>query len=324
MSAPNLSNVAGTAELYRALATEIQRRETVWVRLNGLAVDRADLHGALHLWLRKLEPQGGTMKDSAARRIVLDWSPVETASAEGLAFFLVLIRRLRELRREIIVCAPTCSDVREAVASLEQEEDISGVQWVFDRPVRSRRIRTLGPPAVFGPGLGRANVSAFLSRFRDQLKELCTTKTPGELAEAVAMELVQNIGAHAGPTWACTMTLLEERRRPPRIQIGMADNGAGIALHVLQQPRHQSLAPFTDRAVVEAVLREALSGRDEPQGGGGFSRLARELTHKHGGDVWVRSGTALIHLPPGGSAHPRGASLSAGYGTQVRVTLPLA
>src|SRR5258708_27167757 len=40
MSAPHLSSVVGTAELYRALAAEVERREAVWVRLNGLAVDR--------------------------------------------------------------------------------------------------------------------------------------------------------------------------------------------------------------------------------------------------------------------------------------------
>jgi hypothetical protein len=74
--------------------------------------------------------------------------------------------------------------------------------------------------------------------------------------------------------------------------------------------------------VVEAVLEHALSGR-AGAAGGGFSRLARVITRDGGGEVRVRSGAGLVVLGPGADCPPRGARLSAGHGTQIRVTLPI-
>jgi hypothetical protein len=91
------------------------------------------------------------------------------------------------------------------------------------------------------------------------------------------------------------------------------------------QERHQTLGPFTDMTVIDAVFREGLSGRSPAsRGGGGLSKLARTVVEDWQGEVWVRSGFGLVRLAGFEKGKSRGRRLGAGYGTQVRISLPSA
>jgi len=289
------------------------------VRLDGIGINRPDWHGALQRHLEKVLSVTDPPRERP-REVIFDWSPVETTTAEGLAYFLVLTHRLHRQGHVITVCEPSCADLREAVQSLGLSNSIPAIRWVSDPPIDGRRLRAIGRPGLFGGSRKSGNAGAFLDELERELATMKMSQPPLEILVAFSMEVIQNIRSHAGASVGSAFAVLEQHRRPPRIQLGFADDGAGIASHVLQQMRHENLAAFTDMTVVTAVLSRALSGRDSDSGGG-FSRLCHILTEDHNGSVWVRSGAALLQLQPGTS--PRGARLAAGSGTQIRVTLPL-
>jgi hypothetical protein len=301
---------------------ELVEGQAYWVHLPGLSLERPDTHSVFQRLLRRIGLGiGGAPFSGPSSRVVLDWSHVETMSAEGFALFSVTVATLLEAGCEVIVCGPACSDLRQALADLAVGSWSRTVSWVECDVVSMRRVRALVPAAIFGGQLGQGNIGDFLDGLSRELNRLRTPTVQAELLEAVAVELTQNSRAHATGARVTVVALMEIRRRPRRIQIGLADAGPGIANHLLQRLEHEPLAPFTDFTVVETVLVHALTGRAGGHGGG-FSRLAEKITKHHGGSVWVRSGEGLVRIGESRDGRSTGVRLGAGFGTQVRVTVP--
>jgi hypothetical protein len=129
---------------------------------------------------------------------------------------------------------------------------------------------------------------------------------------------LQNVLAHSGAQHACAVALVHPLKRPPEVEVGIADGGRGIASGVLSQERHGWLFSFTDGAVTAAALTRGLSGRAEDDGGGALAGLIRGLIRECGATVVVRSGAALLRLnPPDGRCAP--CNLSCGWGTQTLI-----
>jgi hypothetical protein len=243
-------------------------------------------------------------------------------TAEGFALYSVLVRRLLDAALEVTVCGPACSDLRTALTDLGLCAWPRRITWIECDLVRAHRVRALVPGAIFGGLLGRGNIVGFLDGLGQELGHLGMRKEQAEVLEAVAVELTQNSLAHARGVWATVVALIEYRRRPPRIQIGLADAGPGVPNHLLQQFEHQRLTPFTDFTVLETVVTQALTGRSDARGGG-FSRLAKRIVKDFGGVVLVRSGAGLVQIGGRIDGRPTGVRLGNGYGTQVRVTVPV-
>src|SRR5438105_3992784 len=86
----DLSSLAG-------LRSSFQRHRKLgaatWIRLDGLTVDDAASHSALCHTLTRLG-LGGDHARKSPKIVVFDWSGVGGCSAEGLAFFVVLVGHL--------------------------------------------------------------------------------------------------------------------------------------------------------------------------------------------------------------------------------------
>lgn len=314
---------AKSAEVLRTLLqSELKKRETVWLDLRGISVHRVAEHSA---FMRALADLGFDPEPPQAlpRRVVLDWSGVDTVSAEGIAFFSVLVRYLLEIEVKVLVCSASCADIAEVLWETGLRSALSEVNWVPQPSVPSNRIRAIGHAAVLRGAEGRARASKFVNGLGNSLREFEFEGNAVGLAEAVAMELLQNVLEHSGDVWATAVSLVQHRRRPPWIQIGVADLGAGVAEHVLAQVRHQDLGQFSDLAVIQAVFSAALSGRASGSGGGGLSMLVKDIVERHGGEAWVRSGSGLVGFSTGGKRWVRPTHLTAGFGTQIRISFPV-
>jgi signal transduction histidine kinase len=302
---------------------ELEQGRAFWAYLGGLSLEQPNNHSLLQGLFRRMGLGiGGMAFTGPPSRVVLDWSRVERMSAEGFAQFAVMVGTLLDGGCQVTILSPAWSDLQQALAELGLCSWPPTVSWVECDVVPTSRIQALVPAAIFGGPLGRGNIGEFLDGLSRELRRLNASKQPAELLEAAAIELTQNSHAYATGARVVVVALMEHRRRPRRIQIGLADAGPGISNHLLQRLEHERLAPFTDFTVVETVLAHALTGRVGGHGGG-FSRLAERITKQHEGSVWVRSGEGLVRFGEGGGGRMSGVRLGAGFGTQVRVTLPI-
>jgi len=309
-----------TSELRQILAADLRNRKAVWLRAPGLSAERVSDHAALLRTLYSAGVTGPSPADDRANTVVVDWSTVDTSPADGFAMFAVLGHHLQRSGREVIVCGPTLSDLTGFMIGSRMREAECWAHWIDVPQSRAIRIQPLGRAAIFGGSLGRGNLETFFSDLFDGLAGFGADNSVIELVEGVAVDLVQNALAHASDSVGCIAALIEHRRRPPRVQLGLADAGPGMPAHLLRLPMHDGLSPFTDYTVVEAILNHALSGRSGGSGGG-FTRLARRITRELGGEVCVRSGAGLVQLR--GMERDRGGRLTTGWGTQVLLRVPV-
>ena len=190
-----------------------------------------------------------------------------------------------------------------------------------ERTTPSHRIIALCRAAVLRGSDRRKHGAQFVLDLEASLQRLGVDANAAALINAVALELLQNVLEHSGDVCATAVALLQHRRRPPVIQIGVGDLGVGIAENVLNEARYHDLGSFTDLTVVEAVFAAALSGRAAGGGGGGLSRLVKDIVNRYSGEAWIRSGAGLIGFTKKGQKGT-GTHLNVGYGTQVRISVP--
>lgn len=139
---------------------------------------------------------------------------------------------------------------------------------------------------------------------------------------STTVELIHNIQSHSGARFGAAAALLLPRRRPQVLQVGVADDGIGIAGSILSQPLHDWMSWSPDASVAEVVLDRALSGR-ESQTGGGMARHIRRLVDEANCRIDIRTGASHLFLT---SDEPRAFTktyLNAGLGTQVRLQAKL-
>jgi hypothetical protein len=258
--------------------------------------------------------------------VVLDWSRAGQYSAEGLGYGVVSASRLRRAGLRVIACVPARSVVSAALADTSLMLTEMGVEVLPADIASTMSSRVLVRVTPFAPGTAPAQ-SQLIRRVELALGELRATDEVAHVAEAFLTEAIQNVNRHSEATIAAVCVLFHYRRRPPLLEVGVCDDGIGVANALLRQKVHASLGAFSDATVVAAVLNRTLSSRDSSasglEGGGGLSILMRSALEELSAHISVRSGSALVELTgtdPGGWKLHR---LNQGFGTQIRFRVPI-
>jgi hypothetical protein len=308
------------------LRASLLRRGNVheWLRMGGMSLEDEAAVSSFGLALSRVQLEAS--KQRAGLEIcVLDWSQVECPTAEALAFLPVLIGRFHSLGITTYVCAPSKSGVSARLVAPDEHPSTS-LSWV---------------DSSWGTGSDPGECKIFPFDFAtwqsahamvNHIEAVASVRRADvdhvNTLVALVIESVQNVRSHSAASAAAGSVVVLGRRRPPRLQVGIADNGIGIARALLSKGAKQSLAYFSDATVTDATLEAALSGRTEEgvaaEMGGGFSRLVREFVARTNGAVAIRSGSAFVTRGVPRMQTKRGkAHLTAGFGTQIRFELPL-
>lgn len=317
----DLSTVPG---LRRSLQQSLKSGHAAWIRLDGLPVEDSSTHSAFcHTLVRfGMGAETGRMTPQIA---VLDWSLVDTCSAEGLAFFAVLHRHLIAAGIHVIVCAPASRTVGRLLEEAGVRACCGGQTWVVSTPVDGVPCESVASAALFGPDANKS-VDRFCDDLSERIKRLAVGRGPARAITGTTYELLHNVLSHASARHAAATAVLFSRKRPRVLQVGVADDGISIAGSVLSHPRHQWLQSFHDASVTATVLHQTLSGRTttaDSGTGGGMARIIRRLLREATATVMVRSGAALITLRATAPDRFEKTALTYGSGTQIRVELRL-
>jgi hypothetical protein len=323
-----MAAVQSAQELRVRVRGERKAGRLAWVDLRGLAIDGHDTHAGL---LRAASAFGLGIREVRSRptTAVLDWSYVSTVPAEGLSFLVVLAHALSARGVAIVMCEPELREVAVALDESGIRQHLPDVVWIpIQTAGEQRRARVLVPLIEFAGKRGTSAIAPFLSTLDAALSAQLVDVNRAALITATAMEVIQNVLAHADTEFAASIAVLHYRRRPPVITMGIADAGVGIGTSMLDHPRHAWMTAVADRGATSAVFGTALSRRDADQGGGGMVRIIRRLVEEAGATVLVRSGAACAtirsdHTKKGGSALVSIAGHTVGWGTQTHVSIPI-
>ena len=317
-------DVSSVAGLRRSLHQSLKSGHAAWIRLDGLPVDDSSTHSALcHALVRV--GMGAVTGRMVPQIAVLDWSLVDTCSAEGLAFFAVLHGHLTTAGIQLIVCAPASKTVSLLLEQSGVHAYCGGGTWVPSTPARGVSCECVASAALFGPEANES-VDKFCDDLSDTIKRLAVGRGPARAVTGTTYELLHNVLSHANAGHAAAAAILFSRKRPPVLQVGVADDGIGIAGAVLSHPRHEWLQSFHDASVTETVLNQTLSGRTttlDSGTGGGVARIIKRLLRETTATVMFRSGAAMVTLRSTAPDRFEKTALTYGSGTQVRLELRL-
>lgn len=306
----------------QSLRAEVKRdRRAKWVDVRGIGLDESLPQQALCHSLTRCG-MGYDLSGPPPETVVLDWSGSLSCSAEGVAFFAVLAERLASEGVRTIVGGSDAKDICLVLRHACQNE---AIEWV-DIPIlrTSCRFDAEVPTTHL---LDRNGAAA--NRFCDELGRVLAkhrvTRSVRRVTIGAALESIQNINVHAQAGHATASVLFHHRRRPQILQIGLADDGQTISSTILGNPRHRKLHVIHDASVVLSVLNRALSVRedghmDEPTKGG-MGLMAQRFLTQTGGNIYLRSGAALIAMLQ--HQEPRVSRLDYGVGTQWRFEVPI-
>lgn len=329
---PNSGKTLGASSLdtssvtsLRASVSSLKRSgDAAWIQLNGLPLEDGRAHSALCHALARFG-LGAELGAHIPKAAVLDWSNVDGCSAEGVAFFAVLVRHLLAKGVRVIACRPADG----AIAAVLERAGIlvacGPITWVKCAACTPSAVEAIAPAAVFGSE-SNDSVFVFCDELSAALKRLALTRSVRQAVMGTTQELLQNVLSHASASHAAAMALLLPRKRPKVLQIGVADDGLGIPGSVLRQERYRWLGWFHDASVTEVVLSQALSGRPstaESANGGGMARIIKRLLRETTSTVMLRSSAALITLRSNAPDRFERRALTYGAGTQIRVELRL-
>jgi hypothetical protein len=309
--------------LRTSLAGPMRTGEAVWLRLGGLGLDDARSHGALCNCLERLGIGGAEIPPGI---VVLDWSVASDCSAEGLVFFAVLAKHLVDTGVQVFAAEPAVSGIAEVLAQSGFRSGCAGVEWVPCDACGGGAAHCGARGALFSTSPNES-VDDFCDDLSATLKRLAVPRSVRCAIMGTAQEVLHNVLSHAEASHGAAAALIFPRRRPKVLQIGIADDGVGIAGTILRHPRHAWLGWFSDAQVTEAVLRDhrSVRGADtgEEQGGGGLARLVKRLLAETPSSVILRSGSAFVTLRSQDPDHFHLRRLTYGTGTQFRLELPL-
>jgi hypothetical protein len=333
----NLNDFASRSLLHSSLRPDLRSGSAIWIRLDGLSLSNATAHGALCQTLTRVgfgAERGSVRPDTA----VLDWSRVASCSAEGFAFFAVLAKKLASQNIHVIVCEPESVAIARFLDESGIKRLCDGVQWVPSLSSGRLTLQSIARAALFSP-TDTGMLPDFLDDLSSFVKEADLGHSAALLVMAAAQDTIQNVLSHSSATAGATAATLLPQKRPMRLQLGIADDGVGIASSILSQQTHSWLAGFTDSSVTETVLHRKLTGRSrhakhfgesvtpdpmlseaaETPGvsGGGMARLIRRLLDHDGVTIMIRSGTALLTMRSGLPDDYQRRDLTFGAGTQL-------
>src|SRR5690349_6647272 len=244
--------------------------ETAWIRLDGLSVEDGTTHAALCHTLTRFRLGADTGRP-VPKIVVLDWSTVENCSAEGLAFFAVLATRLLADGLRVIACEPSVGAIAQVIRQSGVHAACQPLTWIPCTCDKSRTVESLAPIATFSSE-SNETIDLFCETLSEGLKQVGLSRKQAAMVMGTMQELLHNVLSHANAAHGVAASLLFPKKRPKVVQIGIADDGAGIPETVLRQGRHEWLQWFHDASVTEVVLSQALSSRDkttESGNGGG-------------------------------------------------------
>lgn len=316
---PDITSVTDAQVLRRVLQPACAEGLCTIIRLGGLSAESSGNHRGLLSQLARFG-LGAELCSPPPVMAVLDWSVVRTCAADGLAFFGVIVRELSARGVHVVVCEPADGDLAGALQNSGIRNAFSAIHWIPSDSGPARRVEVIAPAALFGCTGSLQAPKVFAYQLHRALTAARVEPRRVERLVGAVVDLFQNILAHSDAEHACAVAVLHRRKRPPEIEVGIADGGRGIVTGVLMQERHHWLLPFTDAGVASAALTHGLSGRAEAEGGGALTGLIRELLDDCGATVIVRSEAALLTLSPRrGGCVP--VHLSHGWGTQTLIRM---
>jgi hypothetical protein len=292
----------------------------LWLQSRGLAIDTGMWHAAFCGCLRQFG-LGGENTGRIPACAALDWTACDDTSAEALAMFAVVVRRLRRNDVAVYACEPGARSISDVLDRSGIRSECSDVQWIGNFSADGRALESFVPAAVWACG-DDSSAHRFCDQLGAALRAAGTTKCLRRGVMSTTVELIHNIQSHSGAHFAAAAALLLPRRRPSVLQVGVADDGIGIPDAILSQPLHEWLSWFPDASVMEVVLQHALSGR-QSQTGGGMAHHVRRLIGEALCRVDIRSGASHLVLSSDKPTTFTKTHLNAGLGTQVRLEVRL-
>lgn len=319
-------DLSSPLRLRQTLQPRLDDGAAAWVRLAGLSLDDLKAHRGFCQAMTRcgIAAELGIPLPSI---VVLDWSVVAQCGAEGLAYFRVLVEQFVRLGILVVVCEPSDAGLRRVFANAGMLAGLSSLARVPNPSSGIATCEALCQMTVFSTAT-HASLATFLDQLGSSLERLGSSRRRRQAIMGVAGELLQNILTHAGAMTGAAVATLLPRRRPKVVQVGVADDGIGIARSFLALGTDRDIQQFSDAMVTHVVLGRSLSGRGASNGervaGGGLSRLFTRLLDEHPGTrVLLRSGEAFCALDAAHPASWKRDRLMAGGGTQVRLEVRL-
>jgi len=228
----------------------------------------------------------------------------------------------------MIGCQPGTQDLRSVVDQVVASTPTLSLEWLPSAAAESpARISSAAEACVFGGG-SNAPIDSFCDSLSATLQQIGVAKRVRKAVMGITLEAFQNVLSHSEAAHAAATALVLRKRRPPAIQIGLADDGRTIATSVVGQSRHAWLGQFHDSNITELVLHSALTRRSSHERSahgntetGGFGLIIKRLLLETRSSVLVRSGAALIKFDSSTPGEYERFSLDYGVGTQVRIEI---
>ncbi len=258
--------------------------------------------------------------------VILDWGTAREYSADGVALFQVVVRVLVGAGATVFILPPATCDMREIVDSPEMRASCEGAIWVDGACDDADRVLALGSVGSFSSS-ERGTSGAFCAGYELAMSRVAMPGDLRKLLNGIVWDVIQNVVCHAEASYAAILGLHFHRKRPGLLEIGVADDGRGMADALLDQPDHRWMDQFLDVSLLENLFRRNLSSRSgmsdsASPASGGLGALLGILFSKAPVTVLVRSNRVLIQLASDGSIR-RSHTLSCGVGTQLRIAIRL-
>ncbi|MEO6197267.1 MAG: hypothetical protein ABIP58_04075 [Dehalococcoidia bacterium] len=254
--------------------------------------------------------------------VILDWTRTDVLAAEALAYFTVVARRMMAIGIQTIICMPSTKTGYVAIEGIVRDLVNAGARAVQPATQFSDTASLLASAASFQLD-DSGQQSDFIEVCGEGIAKSGAEPSVREIAEALLREALQNARTHSEATMAAGAGLSFRRRRPRLVQVGIADDGIGVARSVLARGAHTDLREFADATIALAVVNGTLSGRNAGHGGGGFSLVLREALESFSARVTIRTGSALLRMEGADPTRWRIRHLTRGFGTQIRFEFPV-
>lgn len=310
-------------ELQARLRSASGRIAAEFVRLDGLGLEPVSTHGAFQQFIRRLG-----LSNEESQRVptitTLDWSRMTGCSAEGFAYFGVIEQVLSERGQHLLICAPAVRGLADRLDGLDLRQRCATSVWIGGVAAGRAHAASAIPALMFRSPPSGAQATPFLRAIDRVLDAHSVANEVVEWCDALVMELLQNIGTHAKHAWACAVAIVHTNKRPNVLEIGFADSGVGIPAQILSGPRMRWLAPLCDVSILESFVAHGTTSRAPEDGGGALQQVALGLLERvDGSALLIRSGSAFIRLDRKLVRLLRPKQLNSGFGTQIRIHVPL-
>lgn len=307
------------SELRALLGPALRARKAKWIRLDGLSANTLAVHDALQTSLRAFGIHGdcGEARPEIA---VLEWGSVFEGAPDGLAFFPLLTRMLATAGTKVFCCMPSVGSLTSLIirASCATVAD-PGVRWIPGALAKPSSIDLITGLLLLPCGKGDG-ISAALDSLETQMADLGCQELAG-VTTGLVVELLQNIQTHSECRHAVLAAVVLKRNRPPTLQIGIADDGMGLAANLLSDVRHSWLGQFSEASIAEATLGHGISGRGAESTGGSLGGLMRTFLGETRSEVILRTGAAHVTMSSEDPMRCKKRNLTYGVGTQLLIAI---